>query len=159
VNPDKLNQLTQFLFALGTVVGPICAYLVARMGKKKPVEEPEEDSKPIVRVGPVVILALAASAWLYLFTKNPELAQVTPLRLLEPAAMAKVGPGPLEKACAGVNDCPSGCACQGMQCKCSADRPRSQPRPRKPIASLDGTVCADCVSLPWMLTALASPLR
>lgn len=71
---------------------------------------------------------------------------------LEPSpTLAKSGP--FERSCSRNSDCGSGCSCEKGSCACTARRPSSAPAPRQSprhVAALGtGTLCADCLALPW----------
>lgn len=53
-------------------------------------------------------------------------------------------------SCSRDSDCGSGCSCKSGSCKCAAQKPlvRPGPAPRR-LASMDGSLCADCLALPW----------
>jgi hypothetical protein len=165
MNPEKINALGQVLVPLATIVTAICgAYAMRvklRLAELRAQRDQRLERDRLAEIAPLAFLVLLGAAWANLFSQNPQLARMLPA--FDPDAFAAAAPGPLSAAsCKSASECATGCKCTGGECTpCSARKP-VQPPPQKSkprlVATIgEGTLCADCMRLPQMITSIAQP--
>lgn len=153
---DQITGWTQLAAAAGTVVAPIVGAFVAflryrlkmaAMARGEPPDKLPDLAGPV----PLLLIGLGPALLAYLFAQNPRLAVLVPNALGAESSTASAAPVGRD-LCSKDSDCGSGCHCDKQRCSCTG---KALPRERKPAAvSMAGTICADCLPLPWMQVAI-----
>lgn len=165
MNPEKLAALTQLLLAFAAVAAPITGAYIATLryrlnrARLERGEAPEKVPDIVGPAAPLILLLFGGALLGYLLAQHPGLARL-PLPAADAAAQAKVGPPAGVTYCTRASDCGSGCSCDRGQCRCSADRPKTQPPQRQHprlVADLSLWPLGDCLALPQMMTAIRQP--
>lgn len=157
MNPDKLNAIAQLLMALAAIVGPLSAAYIARLRARERKEcrargEDTEGDPKIAGAGPLVLLVFGGALLAYLLAQHPELARLPPVMERDELANGSIA----VKYCASSEDCAGG-TCERGQCVYPKEsKPQTgRRRPRVVTELPDGTQCADCPNLPWMISGVA----
>lgn len=161
---ETIVAWTNLILACATLAGipggVLALYVKYRIEKLR-ADQGMAREKSITDIIPTVVIVGAGLAWAYLFSQSPQVVRLLPAA--ESAELvASAMPSPSAASCTSAADCRSGCACTGGQCTpCSAieKKPKPQPPQKKPrlVASMGGTLCADCLRLPQMITPIAQP--
>jgi hypothetical protein len=154
---EKIQAWTQFVLSWGTIIGPICAVILAKWRRDdKKVKEARGDDvdgdPPIVGLAPLALIALAGATWVYLLSQNPRIAELV-LPEFEPMGFAAVSPVPVVAYCTKDGDCASG-RCDRGRCMPSPEKPlpeRARPRPRAVGDLAQGTLCTGCDDHPLVM--------
>lgn len=106
----------------------------------------ELEPPPTVGGGVIALVVLAGACWVLSSDVPGKLARLSSASASAVELQAAAAGG----SCSRDSDCGSGCSCKSGSCKCAAQKPlvRPGPAPRR-LASMDGSLCADCLALPW----------